>query len=172
MSQPEPHDADRLDPRFDDDRLTAMGLLVETYTAIMETVEEELSASGLAGSSFEVMIRLCRSPGQRLRMTELAAQSTLTSSGLTRVVDRLERDGLVKRYPCEHDRRGLWATATPEGVERLAAMLDSHLRTIDRAFTGILEPDELDRLLVLLRKLRAVMRPTADPGFRPDAADT
>lgn len=177
--RPDRHGADEpaalergsIDPRFDDDRLTAMGLFVETYTAIMETVESDLVGAGLTGSAFEVMIRLCRSPDQRLRMTELAAQSTLTNSGLTRVVDRLERDGMVVRRPCAHDRRGFWAVVTPLGLDHMASLLPGHLATVGRAFTDVLEPDELDRFLTALRRIRAIVRPGADPHLAAPAAD-
>lgn len=154
---------DGIDPAFDDRRLTAMGLLTEVYSAISEEIEGDLVDGGLTGSVFEVMIRLCRSPGRRLRMTELATQSTLTSSGLTRVVDRLERDGLVCREPCEHDRRGYWASITDAGLERMTAILPGHLEAIDRAFTSILPPPELDRFLTILRTIRSSVRPGADP---------
>ncbi|HEX2577366.1 MAG TPA: hypothetical protein VHK88_13510, partial [Aquihabitans sp.] len=70
------------DPRTEallaDERLTAMGLLVETHAGVTEVFERELEALGVSGSAFEVMIRLARSPHHRLRMSELAAQSTLT----------------------------------------------------------------------------------------------
>lgn len=160
---PEPTSIDDIDSRFADERLTAMGLLVETHSAIMDRIETDLAEGGLAGSAFEVMIRLCRSPERRLRMSELAAQSTLTTSGLTRVVDRLEQAGLVIRRPCEHDRRGFWAQATDAGVARVAEILPSHLATIDSVFTGILRPHELDAFLTALRKIRSVMHPSADP---------
>ena len=61
-------------------------------------IERRLEAeSGLSMQWFEVLIRLARSPGQRLRMTDLAAQTILTPSGLTRAVDRLVDAGLVAR---------------------------------------------------------------------------
>lgn len=154
---------DEVDADFDDDRLTAMGLLTETFTAIQAAVEADLRRGGLTGSTFEVMIRLCRSPDRRLRMTELAAQSTLTSSGLTRVVDRLEQQGLVVREPCPEDRRGFWARITDEGIARMRAILPGHLDAVDRAFTGTLEPRDLDQMLRSLRAIRAVVRPSADP---------
>lgn len=154
---------DEIDPVFDDRRLTAMGLLTEVYAAISAEIEHDLADGGLTGSLFEVMIRLCRSPGGRLRMTELATQSTLTSSGLTRVVDRLERDGFVRREPCEHDRRGFWASITDAGLERMTAILPGHLEAIDRAFTSVIAPDELDRFLTTLRAIRAAVSPGSDP---------
>jgi DNA-binding MarR family transcriptional regulator len=168
---PDP-DLAEVDRLLGDARLTAMGLLIETFTGIVDAMEHDLEQKGLAGSSFEIMMRLTRSPDHRLRMTELAAQSTLTNSGLTRVVDRLERDGLVRRRPCDHDRRGYWAEATAAGLAKVGAMLPDHLRTVDEAFTGVLDPDELAAFLDTLRRLRAVVRPLSDPQLSaavPDA---
>ena len=150
-----------------DDRLTAMGLLVETSTALIAAFEAELEDLGLAGSSFEVLLRLARSPGERLRMSDLAAQSTLTNSGLTRLVDRLEAAGEVVREPCETDRRGSFACLTPAGRARVLAVLPAHLATVDRLLTGVLAPEELAGFLATLRRLRAVVAPGADPTSAP-----
>ena len=147
----------------DDDRLTAMGLLVETYAGVVDVFERELESLGISGSSFEVMIRLARSPDHRLRMTELAAQSTLTNSGLTRLVDRLERAGLMSREPCPTDRRGYFAILTPAGLAKVEGVLPAHLITVDHILTGVLKPKELRVFLGALRKVRAVVRPTSDP---------
>lgn len=146
-----------------DDRLTAMGLLIETFTGIIERVERDMEQLGLGMSSFEVMIRLARSPDHRLRMTELAAQSTLTNSGLTRVVDRLSRAGYVERVPCATDRRGWFAALTEQGLAKIGSILPAHLETVERSFTGILPADQLDQLLGSLRTLRTVVRPASDP---------
>ena len=75
-------------PLLHDERVTAAGLLVETCAGFREAVEADLEARAVTGSAFEVMLRLARSPGHRLRMSELAAQSTLTNSGLTRLVGK------------------------------------------------------------------------------------
>lgn len=159
------------DTRFDDDRLTAMGLLLETHAGVTEAFERELESLGVSGSAFEVMIRLARSDGHRLRMTELAAQSTLTNSGLTRLVDRLEVAGLVGREPCETDRRGSFATLTVAGLEKVTGVLPAHLLTIDRVLTGVLDPDELQVFLGALRKVRAVVKPSSDPTTAAAAGD-
>jgi len=159
------------DPMLSDDRLTATGLLIEAHAGVRDVVEAELDTFGLTGSAFEIMIRLARSPGQRLRMTELAAQSTLTSSGLTRLVDRLQASGLVDREPCDTDRRGYFAVLTPEGDAKVLDVLPSHLVTVDRVLTGVLEPDELATFLVALRKIRAVVRPSSDPAVAAQVAD-
>ena len=154
-----------------DDRLTAMGLLVETNAGLIATFSAELEALGVPGSAFEVMIRLARSPGGRLRMAELAGQSTLTSSGLTRLIDRLVRAGLVERQPCETDRRGSFAVLTEVGLAQVLAVLPAHLATVSRIYTDVLEPDELDAFLATLRKLRAVVKPTSDPAIAAELPD-
>ena len=154
-----------------DERLTALGLLVETHAGVRETFESELEDLGISGSAFEVMIRLARSPDHRLRMTELAEQSTLTNSGLTRLVDRLEVSGFMVRTPCETDRRGFYATLTPLGLAKVVGVLPAHLATVDRVLTGVLAPDELAVFLAALRKVRAVVRPGSDPVVAASVAD-
>ena len=146
-----------------DDRLTAMGLLIETYAGVFERVERGIESHGLGMSDFEVLIRLARSPDHRLRMSELATQSTLTNSGLTRVVDRLERNGHVERVPCDTDRRGSFAQLTPVGLATMADVLPEHLETVGRSFTEVLGPARLEPFLLALRILRAEVRPGSDP---------
>ncbi len=148
---------------LDDPVLTALGLLVETCGGLHAIISPELESFGFSTSAFEVVLRLARSPGGRLRMAELTAQCTLTSSGLTRVVDRLERAGLVVREPCPSDRRGFYAVVTAQGLDLLAKALPAHTATIRRCYTEVLEPDELDAFVATLRKIRAVVSPGSDP---------
>ena len=103
-----------------DDRITLVGLLTESYTALRTELDRGLERDAdLPLGWFELLIRLARSPGQRLRMSDLAAQTSLTPSGLTRAVDRLEAAGLVERLPCPSDRRGAFASLTPVGSARI-----------------------------------------------------
>ena len=83
---------------FDDPRITAMGLLAETYLGLMSRLSCQVAEHGLSSIEFEVLLRLGRSPQGQLRMTDLSAQTSLTASGVTRVVDRLERDGLRRTH--------------------------------------------------------------------------
>lgn len=151
------------DRLLDDERLTTLGLLIETNAGLASVWGPELESFGLTGSTFEVMLRLARSPGRRLRMSELSAQCALTSSGLTRLVDRLETAGAVVREPCATDRRGFYAVLTDAGRDQVLAALPAHLATIERTLTGVLDPDELDALQRALRKVRAVVKPDSDP---------
>ena len=152
-----------LPPLLADPRLTTVGLLMETHAGLRAAYEPDLVAHGLTGSAFDVLIRLARSPEQRLRMTELAGQSTLSNSGLTRVVDRLLGAGLVERRRDAADKRVFYAVLTPAGLQRVLDALPSHLAIIDRTVINTLDPEELAVLERVLRKVRAVVKPEADP---------
>src|SRR5437868_14498058 len=109
-------DGDPQPPLVADPRLTTMGLLLETHAGVRSLIEPDFEEHGLTGSAFEVLVRLARSPMRQLRMTDLAEQSTLSNSGLTRVIDRLTDAGLVSRSRHDEDRRGLHAPAPPQGL--------------------------------------------------------
>jgi MarR family transcriptional regulator, 2-MHQ and catechol-resistance regulon repressor len=149
---------------LDDPRLTAMGLLAETFAGLQAKMMPALTAAGLAGTDFEVLLRLGRSGCQRLRMTDLATQTALSTSGVTRVVDRLADRGLVGRESCASDRRGSFAVLTDRGQELLTEVARSHVRDVDRWFTGLLTGDELDALLGALRTVRDEVYPGATAG--------
>src|SRR5687768_10286395 len=107
--------------------LTTVGLFMEAHAGLVVATERRLETeSGLSAQWFEVLIRLARTPGQRLRMSDLAAQTTLSASGLTRAVDRLEGAGLVERQACPTDRRSTYAVLTSEGEKRILTALPIH----------------------------------------------
>ena len=84
-----------------------MGLLFESAAGLRRLFQRQAEQSvGQANQSFDILIRLARSQDHELRMSELAAQASLTPSGLTRAVDRLQQQGLVARRSCPDDRRG------------------------------------------------------------------
>jgi len=146
---------------YDDDRLTAIGLFVETYRALTAVLARSLTGTGLSDNWFELLLRLARSPGSRLRMSDLAAQTGLSPSGLTRAIDRLEEAGLVVRATCPSDRRGAFAVLTPAGRERLEAALPGHLADLQESFVDVLSAEELAALTAALRKLRDRLNPCA-----------
>ncbi|MDH2425723.1 MarR family transcriptional regulator [Sphaerisporangium sp. TRM90804] len=157
---------------FDDPRLTAIGLLVEVQAGLMDKLSPALAESRLSEVDFETLIRLGRSPEQKLRMSDLAAQTSLSTSGVTRVVDRLEREGLVKRVACASDRRASYATLTADGLARLEGVIPRHVQDIETWFTGLLTPEQLDTLLGTLRVIRDVVRPCATAGAAEAARAT
>lgn len=149
---------------LDDPRLTAAGLLFEVATGLESRLAEQIAPARVSLSEFEVLLRLSRSDDTRLRMSDLATQSNLSSSGLTRLVDRLEGRELLTRQACPSDGRGSFAVLTPAGIELLLAILPGHVELIDRWYTGALAPDQLDALTSALRAVRAVVRPGAEAG--------
>ncbi len=155
---------------LDDARLTAIGLLFEVHDGLTRRLAEQLSEHGLPPAEFEVLLRLARSPGGRLRMSDLAAQVSLSAGGLTRLVDRLERRGLAERAACPTDRRGAFAVVTPEGRRLVEKAVRGHVELIERWYTGLLEPAELAAVSSALRKVRAAVHPGADAGTTPAAA--
>jgi MarR family 2-MHQ and catechol resistance regulon transcriptional repressor len=149
---------------FDDPRITAVGLFSEAYLGLMGRLSCQIAKHNLSPIEFEILLRLTRSPDCQLRMTDLSAQTSLTASGVTRVIDRLEKDGLVRRAACPTDRRSLYAVITQSGSDRIAAILPEHIELISEWFTGRLSPEELDGLLHGLRIVRDAVRPGAEAG--------
>ncbi|MFJ6163702.1 MarR family winged helix-turn-helix transcriptional regulator [Micromonospora orduensis] len=149
---------------FDDPRITAVGLLFEVHAGLSARFTAQLEEHGFSAVEFEVITRLARSPGNQLRMTDLAAQTSLSTSGVTRVVDRMERDGLLTRRACPNDRRSSYAVVTPKGMQQLDETLPGHLQMIEQWFTGQLDPQALDALLDGLRQIRDAVHPCATAG--------
>jgi DNA-binding MarR family transcriptional regulator len=149
---------------WDDERITAFGMLLEAHAAVMSQIGRDLEVSiGIPILWFEVLIRLARSPEQRLRMAELARQVGLSTSGLTRLVDRIEEAGYVARQACPDDRRGANAVLTTEGEKLLRKALPPHLESIETHLAAPLGKD-LGRFLDLLR----TVRDSAGPGNCPN----
>jgi MarR family 2-MHQ and catechol resistance regulon transcriptional repressor len=139
---------------WDDERVATFGMFIEAFAAVVTKVESELDrTAGVPITWFEVLLRLARTPDHRLRMAELARQVGLSTSGLTRLVDRIEAAGYVRREVCATDRRGAHAVLTDEGEALLRAALPPHLETIERLVAGPLGPDlaTFERLLRTLR---------------------
>jgi DNA-binding MarR family transcriptional regulator len=149
-------------PEIDHSALTTMGLFFETHAGLTRELGRRLEREcNLSVQWFEVLMRLVRTPGHRLRMSDLAAQTTLTASGLTRVVDRLVDAGLVVRQTCSEDRRVAYAALTAEGEARMAVALPAHLAHIAEVVESVVPPDELAAFSDTLRKLRAALNPCA-----------
>src|SRR3954463_9366067 len=115
--------------------LDAWGGLLRSHSRLVRELDAELMAAhGLPLSSYEVLLWLTRAEGQQLRMSELADAVLLSRSGVTRLVDRLERDGLVARGARAADARGQWAVITEEGTRRFAEARETHLAGVRRRF--------------------------------------
>jgi MarR family transcriptional regulator, 2-MHQ and catechol-resistance regulon repressor len=155
----------------DDPRIAAFGLLLEAHAGLSGVLGRELEeAAGLSLPWYEVLLRLGRSPARRMRMSELAASVALSASGLTRLVDRMEGAGHVRRERCPSDRRGAFAVLTDAGADALESATRVHLRGVERHLVGQLTDDELATLVTALDKLRRATRRQRPPGGRGPVA--
>jgi DNA-binding MarR family transcriptional regulator len=121
--------------------------LLRVHAHLVKALDSELEqAHGLQLTSYEVLLYLDQADDGRMRMCDLAACVLLSRSGLTRLIDRLEREGLVARHSCEQDARGAYARLTPAGHAKLAAVRPTHLAGVRRHFLVQFDEAELDLL--------------------------
>jgi DNA-binding MarR family transcriptional regulator len=121
--------------------------LLRAHACLAKRLDAELEqAHGLPMTSYEVLGHLEESSGGRMRMCELAEQAQLSRSGLTRLVDRLERDRLLERCSCDHDARGSYACLTEVGRERLGEARVTHLAVVREHFFSRFSESELSVL--------------------------
>lgn len=134
--------------------LAAWRAFLRAHAHVTRQLENELQADAdLPLASYDVLVQLSEAPGRRLRMTDLADRVLLSRSGLTRLVDRLERGALVARAKCPSDARGTFTVLTDAGLQRLRDAAPAHLDGVREHMTRHLEPAELDVLTDLLTKL-------------------
>src|SRR4051812_28565501 len=111
-----------------DERITLWGLFLEVHAGIGRRLARELRAAvDLPDAWFEVLLRVGRTPGQGVRMTDLANMLLFSSGGFTKLADRMEEAGLIRREPCPDDRRGTFVVLTAEGRQMLDRALAVHL---------------------------------------------
>ncbi len=145
--------------------LGAWRSFLRAHAQITHTLEAELVAEqDLPLASYDVLLQLAEAPHCRLRMTDLAGRVLLSRSGLTRLVDRLEREGLVSRAACPNDARGTHAVLTEAGAGRLRSAAPTHLRGVCEHVTSRLTETELEQLRHLMGKLITEHPPLPEGG--------
>ena len=145
--------------------LGAWRVFLRAHAQITRKLEADLLAEhDLPLPSYDVLLQLAESPGRRLRMTELADRVLLSRSGLTRLVDRLERERLVERAACPNDARGTHAVLTDAGLDRLRSAAPTHLRGVSEHVTSRLTHEELEQLRELMLKLMTEPGPMPEGG--------
>lgn len=143
---------------------------LRAHAAVTRALEDELADEKVFPLTwYDVLVQLVEAPGRRLRMTELADRVLLSRSGLTRLVDRLVKAGLVERQPCPDDARGTYTVLTAAGFARLRDAAPIHLRGVREHMTSLIRPDELAVVGAVLRRIANAHRiPDApDRGERP-----
>lgn len=144
--------------------IAAFVRLVRANAAVTRQLSAQLSADhGVSLNAYEALLLLARAPDSRLRRVDLANTLLLTAGGVTRLLDGLEREGLVAREECSIDRRVTYAVLTKAGRDKLREASKSHTRQIRQLLGGVYDDDELAQLAALLDRL---------PGVDPTAGDS
>lgn len=127
--------------------LAAWRGMLATHSTLIARLDSELEREhGLPLTSYEVLLHLADSPEGSLRMKELAERLFLSRSGLTRLIDRLAKAGLVEREVCKSDRRGYFARLTDAGRKRFDEARPTHLRGVREHFLSRLDAEDLKAL--------------------------
>ncbi len=130
-----------------DPRLAAWATFLRAHARVTRALERELhDEQRMALADYDVLVQLAAATPHQLRMGELADRLLLSRSGITRLIDRLERAGYVTRATCDTDRRGSWAVLTDAGYARLREATPSHLRGVAEHFIDRIPSDELAAL--------------------------
>lgn len=138
----------------EDARIHAFGVTLEALTRLNRVFDRSLREQiGLGQGWFEALLRVERSGGF-MTMGELAEQVSLTSGGVTRLVDRLVESGYAERKNCATDRRVQYVSTTDAGRSILERALEVHLVDLQREFIDRISPDELEVIVAVMDRLR------------------
>ena len=133
----------------------AWGTLARTHAAISERLQAALAQGDFPPLPwYEVLATLSEAPERRLKMGDLAERLVITRGGLTKLVDRLVKAGLLERAFCETDRRVSYATVTPAGSELLEEMRPVVIDELRVAFAANLSVAEANELRKTLERVR------------------
>jgi DNA-binding MarR family transcriptional regulator len=135
-------------------RLESWVSFLQSHAAITRELSAQLQHEhGLTLSDYEVLLRLKNAEGGMMRRVDIASQVLLTASGITRLLEGLERSGYVRKQTCESDARVSYAKITDEGLEKFTVASQTHLRGIEELFLSRYSGSELATLAELLGRL-------------------
>ncbi|MGA8206466.1 MAG: MarR family transcriptional regulator [Candidatus Dormiibacterota bacterium] len=141
---------------------------LRAHAVITRALERQLlETHRLPLAEYDVLVQLNEAEGRALRMSQLADRVLLSRSGLTRLVERLERNGLVERSNCSSDARGSFAVLTELGVQRLREAAPAHLESVRALFAEPLTTEQVDSLREALQLLAAAV-PAGCAAALPD----
>ena len=130
-----------------------------TSALLMDRIESALKAAGLPPLAwYDLLWILENADGGRMRMHDLAARVVLSRYNVTRLADRMEQEGAIKRERCEEDRRGAYCVLTPAGRALRRRMWPVYKAEIDACFGAQLTVDEARALAAMLEKVQRNLR--------------
>ena len=135
--------------------LSAWQALLNAHASVVGRIEEALAHAGLPPLAwYDVLWAVRRAPGKQVRMAELADGLTLSRGGITKLVDRLETAGLLRRERAEEDGRGFYAALTDEGEETLRRMWPVYARILRETFVDTLSDEEAAAIAAALARAK------------------
>ena len=128
------------------DEQQAWRATVNLSQLLLRQLDRDLSAHGLNGHDYEILVELSEAPEHRLRMTDLADATSQSRSRLSHQISRMEARGLVRRDECEGDKRGTFAVLTKDGMATIEKVSPDHVDHVRRHFIDRLTPRQLDEI--------------------------
>lgn len=136
---------------------------IEGSLRLNARIDDELQASqGVTLFEYHVLLLLSEAPDRRLRMRELAERMVFSPSRLTYQVARMEREGVVRREPCDDDRRGSYAIITPKGRRVLGRAALVHVESVREHLLNLLDADDIRDLGRIFTRVRSHLEPSPD----------
>ncbi len=152
-----------------DPRLETWRAFLTAHALLTRRLDEDLrTEEGLTLGEYSALLQVAEAPGRKLRMNQLATGIFLSRSGVTRLIDRLEADGLIERSTCTDDGRGALAVLTDAGLARLRAAADTHLSGIAQYFLDVVPGADLELLTATFRAIGERVRAEGEPVCAPD----
>jgi DNA-binding MarR family transcriptional regulator len=138
-----------------DEEQQAWRATVQLSQLLLRQLDRDLTAHGLNGRDYEIMVELSEAPEHRLRMTDLADATTQSRSRLSHQITRMEKRGLIRRDDCEGDKRGTFAVLTKAGFEAIERVAPYHVEQVRRHY--------IDRLTAQQQEeIRSAFQPIVD----------
>ena len=144
-----------------DEEQQAWRATVQLSQLLLRQLDRDLTAHGLNGRDYEIMVELSEAPEHRLRMTDLADATSQSRSRLSHQITRMEKRGLVRRDDCEGDKRGTFAVLTKAGFDAIERVAPYHVEQVRRHYIDRLSPRQLEEtrdafapIVEYLRKIR------------------
>ncbi len=151
-----------------DPRLETWRAFLRAHALLTRRLDEDLrTGEGLTLGEYSALLQVAEAPGRSLRMNQLATGIFLSRSGVTRLIDRLEADGLIERSTCTDDGRGALAVLTDAGLARLRDAARTHLNGIAEYFLDVVPEGDLEVLTATFRAIGERVRADGEPACNP-----
>lgn len=145
----------KTDKRYPTLHFAAWARLLRAHKVLLEKIQKNLADADLPPLEwYDLLLELDLADEKKLRLFELGERIVLSRSNLTRLCDRLEKEGLLRREHCSEDRRGLYASITEKGAAMRKKMWPVYQRAVEEHFAAYLSQKEAETLAVLLLKIR------------------